>query len=65
MKELITQIVAYCDAMGITPGTFGSYALNDGKFFKRISNGGECLPRIAEKAKAYMRDNPPDSARES
>ena len=59
MENLIQEIIVYCDARGITPGTFGSYALNDGKFFGRISDGGECLPRIAAKARQYILDNPP------
>lgn len=59
METLIKEIIAYCEAKGITPGTFGSYALNDGKFFGRITDSGECLPRTMERARAYMRDNPP------
>lgn len=58
MEKLIKEITAYCTAKGISPATFGSYALRDGKFFGRITKGGECLPKTVERARAYMRENP-------
>lgn len=58
MEKLIEEITAYCAAKGISPGTFGSYAIRDGKFFGRIAKGGECLPKTAERVRAYMRENP-------
>jgi hypothetical protein len=58
MEQLLTEIRTYCLARDITLATFGAYAVGDGKFCARIDAGGECLPRTAKRARAYMRDNP-------
>lgn len=58
MEHLIEEIRSYCAARGISPATFGSYAVRDGKFFERIERGGQCLPRTMEQVRAYMVANP-------
>lgn len=62
MDDLLSEISAYCEAVGIKPTTLGRYTVNDGSFVSRLQAGGECLPRTAAKVRAYMRDNPPKSA---
>jgi hypothetical protein len=59
MNDLLNEIRAFCAAIGIKPTTFGLRAVNDGGFVPRLESGGECLPRTAEKVRAYMRANPP------
>jgi hypothetical protein len=61
MHKFLADIQTYCDAVGISTGTFGSYALNDGKFFARIASGKRCWPETEERARAYMAANPPRS----
>lgn len=59
MEHLISEIKAYCEARGISTGTFGSYAVGDGKFMDRLERGGQCLPKTVEKVRDYMAANPP------
>jgi hypothetical protein len=63
MNPSIEQILSYCQARGISPATFGNYAVNDGKLVARLMAGGEMLPRTARRVAAYMAANPtPDDA---
>jgi hypothetical protein len=63
IKQLLSEAEAYCGAAGIKLATLGYYATNDTRLFARLRSGGECLPRTAEKVRAYMRDNPPKQVR--
>lgn len=65
MDDLLFEIDAYCEAIGIKPTTLGRYAVNDGGFVARIRAGGQCLPRTAQKVRAYMLANPPRDDSES
>lgn len=38
-SALLSKIDAYCERNGITTSTFGKYAINDGKFVKRLQDG--------------------------
>ena len=59
MEQLREEILAYCSARGMGLGTFGSYAVNDGKFVKRIMQPGkQCLPSTADRVRAYIAANP-------
>lgn len=58
MSTLITDIQSYCDRVGIKPSTFGYLAVNDGKFFARISAGGRFWPETEATVRAYMDANP-------
>jgi len=58
MEKLISEIKAYCAARGISAGTFGSYAVRDGKFMDRLERGGQCLPKTVDQVRAYMASNP-------
>jgi hypothetical protein len=62
IKQLLSEAEAYCGAVGIKLATLGYYATNDTRLFARLKSGGECLPRTAEKVRAYMRANPPKRA---
>ena len=59
MDDLLIEIETYCSAVGIKPTTLGRYAVNDGGFVSRLEAGGQCLPRTAQKVRAYMAANPP------
>lgn len=65
MEKLIADINRYLEARKMNPATFGAYAVGDGKFYKRITNGGECLPRTEAKVRAYMAAHPPEKSQVS
>jgi len=54
MEHLISDIKAFCEARGMSAGTFGSYAVGDGKFMGRIEKGGQCLPKTVEIVREFM-----------
>lgn len=58
MDELLREIEGYCERVGCRETTFGTYAVGDGKFVKRLRRGGQCLPRTADAARAYMAAHP-------
>ena len=60
MENLIAEIKQYCDQRKMGLGTFGAYAVGDGKFVTRLINGGQCLPSTEAKVRAFMAANPPD-----
>jgi hypothetical protein len=59
MDDLLKEISTYCAQRKISWSTFGNYAVSDGKFVDRLSRGGQCLPTTAQRARAYMAENPP------
>lgn len=69
MENLITDIKAYCAKAGITPATFGTYAVRDGKLLSRLEKqgragrAGQCLPSTEKKIRGFMDQNPPETLR--
>jgi hypothetical protein len=61
MENLIAEIERYCTQRKMGLGTFGSYAVRDGKFVERLKRGGQCLPSTEAKVRAFMADNPPEN----
>lgn len=60
MEKLIADVEDYCRKRGITTTTFGRYAVNDGKWFDRLVNGGWTRPAVQERVYSYIADNPPE-----
>lgn len=59
MEQLLSEIDAYCARSGTAPSTLGRRAVSDPNFVARIRGGGQCLPRTADKVRAWMQANPP------
>lgn len=56
-ETLISDCLAYCARHGISPSTFGSYAVKDGKFLKRLMDGGQCLPRTEQRVRDFIKND--------
>lgn len=54
--DLLTEIERFLDGRKMTESTFGKKAVNDGKFVKRLREGGNVTIDRVEKAQRYMRD---------
>ncbi|WP_457650973.1 hypothetical protein [Profundibacter sp.] len=53
---------AYCDHHGYALSTVATYSVGDGKFFKRLAEGGNCTLRIASRLLQWFSDNWDDDA---
>jgi hypothetical protein len=60
-EDLLATIRAYCEAADTRPSVLTRKAVNNGKLFRRLEDGGECLPSTARKIIAYITANPPPS----
>lgn len=60
--DLLGAITAYAAAVGLSPSTICLRAVGNPHLPKRLRAGGQCLPRTADKVRAYMKANPPKSA---
>lgn len=56
---LIDEIDAYCSRTGLSASTVCLRAVGNAHLPARLKAGGQCLPRTADRVRAYMRDNPP------
>ena len=65
IADLLTEIETYTRARNIAESTFGRLAVNDGKFVGRLRSGSGVTVRLIEKARAYMRTNPPSEQRKT
>lgn len=54
--HILTLAKRYAAHKGMKISSLGAYAVNDGKFFARLENGGSCTLRTAEKVMVYFRD---------
>lgn len=52
--SLINLATMYAQHVGHRLSTVGAYAVNDGKFFERLSAGRSCTFKTAEKAVRYF-----------
>lgn len=52
--SLINLATVYAHHVGQRLSTVGAYAVNDGKFFERLSAGRSCTFKTAEKAVRYF-----------
>lgn len=52
--QLLSLANAYSAHTALKLTTLGAYAVNDGKFFARLEDGGECMPRTAKKVMRWF-----------
>ena len=53
--ELVSEILAFCGAKGMSKAEFGREAMGDMSFVYDIESGRrECLPRTVRKARDYI-----------
>lgn len=55
-EKLLTKIEAFLRRTGMGAGTFGTRAVNDGKFVTRLRSGGEVQSSVIDKSENFMRD---------
>lgn len=53
-QALLAEIEAFLEKWKIGEGTFGTKAVNDGKFIGRIRHGGRVWPETAQKVRDFM-----------
>jgi len=58
--QIIKLAEAYSAHTALKLSTIGAYAVNDGKFFPRLSDGGECTLRTAKRVLSWFSTNWPD-----
>jgi SAM-dependent methyltransferase len=55
---LLTEIVAFCQRIGIAESTFGRRAVNDGKFVSRLKSGGQVTTQTQDRVRAFIETAP-------
>lgn len=63
-ETILKAIDDYAAASGLTRGTICQYALKNNRFYDRLAEGGECLPRTAKRLLAWIEANPPSDRSE-
>ena len=63
-EELLSEIVAFCQRVGMAESTFGRRAVNDGKFVPRLRAGGRITTQTADRVHAFMEGALADAPRE-
>lgn len=53
-KKLVAEIEAFCDKSHIAVSTFGTRAMNDCNFVKRLKAGGSTSLKNASRVRDYM-----------
>ena len=53
-REIIELIETFCSHHGMAESTFGFRAINDGKFVRRLRNGGRVTTATLAKVRAYI-----------
>ncbi|MFD2172605.1 hypothetical protein, partial [Rhodobacter lacus] len=56
-KDLMTRADRYTGHVGIKLSTVGAYCANDGKFFRRLSDGSDCRTKMAQKVSTWFSEN--------
>lgn len=54
--ELLAEILAYCEANGLSRAEFGRQAMNDPRFVYDLEGGRECRRATVERARGFMRE---------
>lgn len=54
-EALLSEIEKFVAERRMAPSTFGRMAVNDGKFVKRLAEGGNITIRTAERVREYIR----------
>ena len=58
-KHIIAAVDEYAAHSGLAPSTICQYAVKNGKLYRSLHSGAECLPRTAKRLMAWMDENPP------
>lgn len=64
MKKLLKEIEQFAESHGVKPSTVSFWAVNDGKFYKRLAEAadgkrpGPSMSKV-DQIRAYMANNPP------
>ena len=53
-KQIIAEIERHSLLTNLAPATICDRAVGNSRLFKRLLEGGECLPRTARKLRAWM-----------
>ncbi len=58
VANLLSEIEAYCKDAAIRESTFGTKAVNDGKFVARLRDGAGVTVATVERVRAYIAQHP-------
>ena len=61
-ETLLATADDWCRQKGMSKARLATLAVNDGKFFDRVGQGGDCTLQTYEKLMRYMANNPPAPA---
>jgi len=61
MNNLLKKIEKYLRLTGRGEHWFGFHAAKNGRLIERLRAGGEVLPRVEARIRAFMAENPPES----
>ena len=59
--DFIKTIEDHAAKLGIAPSTLCERAGQGGRFYARIKSGKRCWPETADKVRAYIAANPPET----
>lgn len=54
--DLLADILAFCEAHGLSRAEFGRSAMNDPRFVYDLEAGRECRRATVERAREFMRE---------
>ena len=60
--DLIQEVEAYANERGLAPATIISRAVNNGRLYGRLKAGFGCNMKTAERIRAFMAENPPNTS---
>ncbi len=63
--QVIAEIEAYCEAVGLAPSTFGQRAIGDREVIRRLERYRERTRDVAARCREFMRANPPEKRRQA
>lgn len=58
-NDLLADVMRYSRAVKLSPSTVCLRAVGNPHLPKRLEAGGQCLPRTADRVRAFMVANPP------
>ena len=62
-KELIAEIEGFAAATGLAPATVTSRAVGNSRLYGNLIDGKSCTLAVAERIRAFIRENGPVSER--
>lgn len=64
-SDLLSEVRAYCEEVGISPSTLGVRALGNSRYFDRLERRIEKAEEDAQKLRAFMAEHPPQKGASS